>query len=269
MRRTIIVASQPRTGSSLLVERMTDTGVAGAPAEFFSERSLNWTGRATGRPRLTTSALIRTYARRARLHRYWESTVGFADGTVRDYLDEVVVRRTTPNGVFAVKLHWRQLRALTTDHGVELADFPQPVDWVWIRRRDRLALAVSWVRAAQRNVWNSNEGRRDRLESDRYDAVEIEHALSRAVESEQGWSDFFDANDVHPVEVTFEDLAGDPDAVTERVLSELGIDLPNDYTPRPAALRRQADTTTADWIERFRRDRPETCALAETLVIGR
>ena len=126
--RTIIIASMPRTGSSLLSHRLESTGVAGVPDEYFSERALNWMGRATGLPTVTRATLLRTYGRRVRLHRFWDSAVGFVDGSVGRYLDSVVTRRTTPNGVFSVKLHWPRLRDLMTVYGVAIEDFPQPVD---------------------------------------------------------------------------------------------------------------------------------------------
>ena len=75
-----------------------------------------------------------------------------------DYVRHVHDAGTTPNGVFASKLMWAYLDELLTRLG-ELGDpashrslieryFPEP-RFVWIRREDVAAQAVSWAKAIQ------------------------------------------------------------------------------------------------------------------------
>src|SRR6266540_4982359 len=76
---TFIVCAVPRSGSSLLCELLCMTGVAGAPTEFFD-------------PELE-----------ARFRAAW------AVESFDEYLQALVVKKTTPNGVFGFKAHYHQL----------------------------------------------------------------------------------------------------------------------------------------------------------------
>src|SRR3712207_3129614 len=99
-RRAYLVCATPRSGSTLLCETLTATGIAGRPAEYFE------TLRATGLPRQPrqyfeglddpiVEHLAPTAAGRP------EAPDAFVQ-----QLDAALEAGTTSNGVFAAKLMW-------------------------------------------------------------------------------------------------------------------------------------------------------------------
>jgi LPS sulfotransferase NodH len=69
-------------------------------------------------------------------------------------------RRTSPNGIFGMKLHYEQmLRAFQSDipnrNMIEFLRSHQHL--LWIRRRDRLRQAISLAVATHTNSWSSEE----------------------------------------------------------------------------------------------------------------
>ncbi len=57
--------------------------------------------------------------------------------------------RTSPNGVFGLRIHAGHLGSLEADP----YDILQAPRYIWIQRRDRLRQAVSYTMAEQTGVW--------------------------------------------------------------------------------------------------------------------
>jgi LPS sulfotransferase NodH len=79
-----IICTAPRTGSTLLAEALKATGCAGRPAEYFDIHAHN--------------------------EQYWIRTLGIRNDA--EYIEKVVEAGTTSNGVFGLKVHFHQLRAV-------------------------------------------------------------------------------------------------------------------------------------------------------------
>ena len=122
-RRSYMVCSVPRCGSSLLCELLCNTGIAGAPTEFFDPEQM---GQFRERWRAPTQA---------------------------EYLARLLERKTSPNGVFGIKVHWGQLGAALGDS--DPAEVFPGLRYVHIHRADELRQAISWVRALQTSQWAS------------------------------------------------------------------------------------------------------------------
>ena len=60
--------------------------------------------------------------------------------------------RTSPNGSFGLKLHGSHLRYTTNETGSLASPF-EDSKWIWIRRNNRIAQAVSYLIADQTGVW--------------------------------------------------------------------------------------------------------------------
>lgn len=248
--RSIVVASSERTGSTLVTDSLRRAGLAGVPEEYFNAEVIGEAFEVLGVPRLPARIRLRRQLRRAQLRPDWAATWDVQPGSVDAYLDHLVGRRTSPNGVFATKLHWNQYEAMMLA-GLSIDAFPQPVSWVHVVRHDRLAQAVSLARARQSGQWSPAQVvRRRRPYVPFFDAASISKALAEVDAWTAGWDGFFARSAVTPIPVVYEDLAADYPGTMARLFDALGIDAVVDPTP---PSEKQADAVSADWIERYRR----------------
>ena len=134
-RRTIVIASSPRSGSTMLADAMIGTGVLGVPDEYCDE------------------ATEPAYRERF-------GTVG-----LEDTLAALIERRTTPNGVFANKLHCHH--ALRFESFRRLSELHPGAVFVHLTRQDLTAQAISFVRGYQTRRWTSEASADARSESPR------------------------------------------------------------------------------------------------------
>jgi LPS sulfotransferase NodH len=122
--RFILIASTPRCGSHYLGHMLGATGQCGVPLEYLNKRN----------------------------RKYWARR--FGTDRMDDLFPTIVQHRTSENGTFTLKAHWKQfhpfingLDSLTHGPGIEKT--------IWIMRRDQLAQAISKVIATQTGVWIS------------------------------------------------------------------------------------------------------------------
>jgi LPS sulfotransferase NodH len=248
-----LVASTQRSGSTLLCRALADTGVAGRPEEYFL----------AGPPAAFPPGWT-----------FWEDGIFARPHGQMDregYLDLVFRLGTTPNGVFGAKLMWNnvphvleKLWELPRFAGLDRAAtfqalFPN-LHVIRLTRRDRVAQAVSWARAAQDGVWvvSDTEPAAPVTEPD-YSYEFIVGLEGLLVEGEQGWPKLCAELGAEPLDIVYEDLvdpATYPDTIRS-ALDHLSVDH-TDLTISPPRTRRQADEINQDWIERYRADRAKT-----------
>jgi trehalose 2-sulfotransferase len=251
----LVLASQ-RSGSTLLVESLRATGVAGEPQEFFQY--------------LTTTS-------QAPQPREW--FVGIEDESILSLLDPLDVGKPdlasaelwrdyirtvgrTPNGVWGGKLMWNQT-PLLLDRAGELPDRSgdgllaairdivgeEPL-FVYVYRPDVVSQAVSFWRAVQTRVWR---GRPDPVRDARatYHAGAIAHVVTMLRAQEKGWRTWFAEEEINPIEIAYPVLWRNLTQVVGTILGELGLD-PR-LAPHPV-LERQADQRSDEWVDRYRAD---------------
>lgn len=229
-RRSVVIATTPRSGSWLLAEALEGTEAVGHPREYL---------RADYEP---------LYAERWGLP---------ARRTYRDYLDAVVAAGTSENGVFAIKVHWGQLeqalpklRAVAPGHdGADLIAriFPRP-RYVHLTRGDRAAQAVSLYRAVRTDQWwDIGDGPQPPPPAEP-DWADIDRLVRTLTEHDEQWAAFLPAGTIR---VTYEDLVTEYSGTVRRVLDELGLAAEAGPVPEPT-LRRQADATSAAWVAAYR-----------------
>ena len=254
--RTIIVASEARTGSALLCSALARSGVVGFPEEYFEESRMVAAAEQLGVPELTVRARFRQQWRRWTFRPGWMWSMDFRPSSFDDYLDRLFSLRTTSNGVFAIKVHWSQYQEMNRRYGLPADRFPQPVTWIHIRRADLAAQAASVAKARRTKMWSDRGMPAPRLglPSVRYDDVAMLAAYRLAREGCEGWERFFDEQGIEPIRVVYEELAADYSGTVVRVLKELGLEAAVAKEPE---LRRQADHVNEQWAQRFRSEHPE------------
>jgi LPS sulfotransferase NodH len=210
--RSIVLCGTQRSGTWLLCGLLDSTGVAGHPHEWFSA--------GTAAP--------------ARMR--W--------GTEDDASYVRAVRRagTTPNGVFAVKVMWSDVAQLPT--------LPAPT-YVWLRRDDHIAQAVSWALAGQTGVYHAWDPPRGT--ASHYDASLIGAFVGLIEEHERGWAGWFAERSIDPLVLRYEDLLADPEGETRRLMRAFGVG-----DPRRVAVQteRRGNGLAEEWAQRYRERLP-------------
>ncbi|HEV7580998.1 MAG TPA: Stf0 family sulfotransferase [Mycobacterium sp.] len=251
----LVLASQ-RSGSTLLVESLRATGVAGEPQEFFQYLP---TTSQSPQPREWFTG-VEDDSILSLLDPLDEGKPDLAPAEIwRDYIRTV---GRTPNGVWGGKLMWNQTplllqRAggLPDRSGTSLLSAIRDVVGeepllIHIHRPDVVSQAVSFWRAVQTRVWR---GRPDPARDARatYHAGAIAHVVTMLRDQEKGWQAWFAAEDVKPLEVPYPVLWRNLTQVVGTVLEGLGLD--PQLAPRPV-LERQADKRSDEWVDRYRAD---------------
>ena len=242
-RRVYVIASSPRSGSTYLCRLLWLSRGAGAPKEYLNPMQLrDW------EVRLGDTALSRWRHRQLR-----GAAIGLAgrgrwsDARLRRYLDRVQDRRTDPSGWFGLKIHHHHLQRWFLHAGRDPVSWLAPQRWIWIRRQDQVAQAVSLARALQTGRWISTQLER---RPPRYRRRMIAHLLSQLVAQDRGWQALLSQQPRPPLVLTYESLREDPESVLRQALGALSLP-PPPTLPIPE-LRPQADAQSLEWIQRFR-----------------
>ncbi|MBB6249405.1 Stf0 family sulfotransferase [Rhodanobacter sp. A1T4] len=253
-----IICTNPRSGSWLLSEGLTASGLAGNPREWFNVLEED--------ARIPAEQLSTT-----------------PEAAYRIYLQHVRAAATTPNGVFGAKLHYYQfaelpekLGRLEEYRGLSAFELISTVlrhpRHIWLTRRDKARQALSYFRACQSGEWWRIDGvarPAAALEDPPFDGPAI-WKLERVLEAnERSWQDYFQRHDIEPLVVVYEDLAADYAGQIARVLQWLripGADATAVGTPR---LKQQSNPQTEAWLAQYQAFKlafPDDSADADTAV---
>jgi trehalose 2-sulfotransferase len=235
-----LLCGTPRTGSTLLCDLLTSTGVAGRPESYFREPD-----------------------ERAWAQRFGIPLAGDGSFDYRGFVHAATRAGSTPNGVFAARVMWGTMHRLTDglngpdglDTGLGrrsdldvLVDAFGPLRLVHLKRADVVGQAVSWARAEQTDYWQ--QGDRSSAEP-RLDVDQVDCLVRTIEEHNAAWSNWFQQHGVEPHLVAYEDVVADPRQAVQDILDHLGIQLPATWRPE-SAHRRQADELNAEWVRRYR-----------------
>jgi LPS sulfotransferase NodH len=218
-RLSYIVCALPRSGSSLLCDVLANTELAGAPAEYFEPNVMSDFSKVWG---------ARTFD---------------------DYLAALLVKKTSPNGVFGVKALYPQLQ--DAFHGRNLHEVFPSLRFVYVTRADHLRQAVSFARAIQTDKWADHHPAR--TTDIAFDADQIQELLDWIEREERLWEEFFEREPIAPLRLVYEQFAGSLDAAVAGVLDFLGIEAPSDLRLEPT-LTKQADDVSELWVRRYREE---------------
>jgi LPS sulfotransferase NodH len=267
-RRCYLVCATPRSGSTLLCEGLTSTGVAGRPDEYFEQ--LKETG-LPRRPReyfwgLRSTEVLRLLPPDSQLDRQLERSPEWSRDDYSRHFGAALRKGTTANGVFGAKLMWAYfgdflelMRGIPRyagmgDGSLLAAAFPG-LRYVFVSRNDKVRQAVSLWRALQTLVWRMEHGapHNEPIPEHRliYSFDAIDHLLAQLRRSEDAWRGFFFRTGQQPLQLSYEEIADDLDESVRRVLDELGVQLPDDTEVERGSMRRQSDDLSESWVQTY------------------
>jgi trehalose 2-sulfotransferase len=200
------ILSSQRSGSTLLARMLFETRKAGDPLEFFNLRLVRLAQVQTGNQSLTPIEFMRL----------------------------MELRRTSPNGVFGMKIHYEQmLRAFQTNvPNQKMIEFLRNQDrLLWIRRRDRLRQAISHAVATQTNSWSSEEPQKAPAGS--VSCLDCINSLQIISFQDFGWEQFIRVAKLQARVVWYEDLISDYEETCRLVLRNLKLESAVPSIPPP------------------------------------
>lgn len=248
-----LVCASQRSGSTLLVESLAHTGVAGHPEEFFqyfgstsqAPQPREWFAGVTDPEILSLLAPVEPGRVDSRDADQWRT--------------DILAAGRTENGVWGGKLMWNQTPLLISRTRVasgslrtairSLFDGRDPV-YVHVYREDIVPQAVSMWRAVQTRVWR-DDGNGHPEDGAVYHAQGIAHLAGILAEQERQWRNWFAAEQIEPLDIEFVELVKDPTKATARVLEAIGQD-PSLAPPPP--LKAQSNSRSKEWVARYRDD---------------
>jgi trehalose 2-sulfotransferase len=226
-RMSYLICSSPRTGSNLLCTALWKTQMAGRPFEYLQPAAIAAYGRRIGAPRFATPL---------------------------EYLRLLYAQRTTPNGVFGLKLHFWEFNAYfqnTSDKHKLLRSFDHIIV---LGRRNKLAQAISRTRALATGAWfalNNVEAAEIRRRPVRYDAAAIAKSLAVCVADDAGWRSTIEGFALEHHRVHYEELVEDFSSQISNVLTYLNLAEAIDKVVKDIPASKLGDGVSIAWERRF------------------
>jgi LPS sulfotransferase NodH len=223
-----VLASVPRSGSTYLSHLLWRTGCLGAPLEYLNFLPAGHYGFASSAPEKQIEL--------------WES---------------VLHRRTSPNGVFGVKC-FPMLIALLSRSNPELyiraTALLMPDDRsarvVRLRRRDRVAHAISLARAARSGIWRREQEPPEGVVVE-YSRTAVDDAMAELDRAETGWDPLFNSLQVEPLTLWHEDVVDRPGDAVRKVADFINVRLDPSAAGKVPEVHKQAQSDSHRWVERY------------------
>jgi trehalose 2-sulfotransferase len=214
--RGYAICTSARSGSNLLCQYLSSTGVLGHPLEYFN---------AVGR----------------RLLGYPD----FPDEPA-EQIDWILSVGATPNGIFGLKIMPFQFDQIAG--AIRWTQLLPNIRFILLERRDRLGQAISAHRAWQTQQWRASLAPQGVAT---YDGGKIYERLVEFVRDHARWNIFFARNGIDPTVLAYEDLVADPQAAVDRVAGLFDLQGQARIAPDRIDLTIQRDAKTDEWRARF------------------
>jgi LPS sulfotransferase NodH len=267
--RGYLICSIERTGSNVLAEALTQTGLAGRPREYFSPIS-------QGRP--------------------WMRDI-LGDSTMMTGLTKILLAGATPNGIFGAELYWAHLRYLAMALSEKDGESPQWVPgallksleqlpklmptaeilelmrarapnrakfmavfgWfqsrlpdlrvIWLRRSNMVARAIAHYRTLHSGP-ASTQNQPSAQGAPDFDLAQIHQLYCLGLFLEESWESFFRQQNITPHCVIYEDLVADYERTVRGALEFLDIAYAEKNVVAPNLVP-EADALSEEWELRY------------------
>lgn len=247
MMDSYIVCATPRTGSTLLCDLLASTKLAGKPDSYFMSD----------------------------MDPIWAEQLGLpvrADQSDADYaaayLKAAMATGKGQTGIFGLRLMRKDLDDLSALIDKVCSGLPSDKDrlqaafgetlYIHLAREDKLAQAVSMVKAEQTGLWHvaPDGSELERLappKEPEYDFGRIAGKLAQLKQYDVAWLTWFDEQGIEPLRIGYERLSADPAEAVTRICKALGISEPAPDSLKPGVAK-LADSISLEWMRNYQRD---------------
>jgi LPS sulfotransferase NodH len=227
-----------RTGSQLLCKALQGTGIAGNPDEW--------------------------------LHSWLEN---HRPGDPPELQMQLWKNGSTANGVFGIKQGFYEpnfsqlLEVFRTFPGCPQDEKNRLRVWehafpnhrhIFMTRRNKVRLAVSWWKAIQTQEWHRLRGESSPTvpRADAYSFDAINHLYCECVMREAGIQELFSEANIVPFTLVYEDFIQEYEKTVRKVLKFLELDTIG-VDIHPPHFAPTADSISEEWVQRFRQERQD------------
>jgi trehalose 2-sulfotransferase len=243
-----IICTTPRSGSTLLCRLLAATGRTGNPDSFYH---------------------------RAEFMREWAAKWGLPDADTMSgydfdsaYLRAAVKAGNAGTGIFGLRLQQKYLALLTKTLDHLYPGLPSDtrrferafgaVLYLHLSRSDKVAQAVSLVKAEQSGLWhrNADGSEYERLAAPQrpaYDFKSIHREVIALERADNAWGAWFHSQRIEPFRISYEAFADHPGETLIDICWALGSDPPEAGTIKPD-LAKLSDAVSVAWIHRYKAD---------------
>lgn len=219
--KVLIIASTGRCGSHMLGHFLYETGMFGFPLEYVNKANLQEWQR-----RLNTKSLEDTILKLQKI-------------------------RTSDNGVFAIKVHYQQVKQFGSfDHLLKF--FPKAY-FILLSRKDVLRQAISLTIANQTDAWIGPQ--KPRSKDVTYSTSQIQKNLKSLILDTASWRYILANNNCNFIELDFDQIKQELPNTTKKIALFMEIDITNLQLPMKPTTQNQSTSINSEWATLFFKER--------------
>ncbi len=200
--KTLLIAFTQRCGSNFLCEQLRANGI-GDPAEYFQYPF-------------------------GVVNRQFYDDLGVDCDDFAGFLGALIEKRSV-NDIFSVKIAWDHKNAFIDaikkiDSSIDsLEDFFPGARWLFLRRHDKVAQAISLWKAQKTGVWVAKNSSMSGKEKPEYKFFEILDSLMHILIEDLFWERYFYERKIDPLTLYYEDYAQNVKNAVLMVARYLGV----------------------------------------------
>ena len=215
--KVLIIASTARCGSHMLGHALNKTNKFGFPLEYANPANLA----------------------------EWKRRLEIDD--LQAVMAEIQRLRTSPNGVFGIKMHYPHIHQFGGFENV-IKCFPDAY-YILLSRMDVLKQAVSLSIARKTGVWIS--GQKPVNDSPEYDFSHINRCLRETILNNSSWRYTLAASGCNYIEMDFDHVRHNLVQSIENIASFIDIEIDASDIPNEQVTRKQSNQRNTEWETRF------------------
>ena len=162
-------------------------------------------------------------------------------------MTEIQQRRTSPNGVFGIKIHYSHIKNYNGFANVKKI-FPDAF-YILLSRKDVLKQAVSLSIAKQTGVWIA--GQKPITDDPQYNFGDIDKSLRQTILANAFWRYTLAANGCNYIEMNFDVVRKNITASIQQVADFIGVDVDPALIPKEQVTKKQSTNINAEWEKQF------------------
>lgn len=221
----------PRSGSSWLTELLASTQALGKAQEYLN-------------PNIVPGILEKFHA-----------------SSPSDYLDRTLSRTASENGVASIEVTWFHLQWLARSiekspwEGELPSPFTNSAYYVWLRRHDLIAQAVSLYKATETGYF-ANDGKSEapNAMSVPYSSKKIKKWCNHILQQEYGFERWFRSRQIKPLRLFYEDTTNNPEWTLQTIANFIELPRETQLNIPDTRHKKIVYSSNDDYIAKFRKE---------------